>query len=150
MTRITDFKQDLQTINEIKNGIEKKVVFLRISRISYKYRKTLLDTLELVKLLNNKQVDAYLLIVGVVYDEEVFREIQDQIEDYGRIINDNNVAIDAKKIINTADFVIGTGRSFMEAASLGKVLLSPVANLSVPVLVTQENYLEAQEGPSFL
>ena len=46
----------------------------------------------------------------------------------------------ASEIINIGDIIIGTGRNFMEASSLGKTMLVPYQNLSYPLLVNEDNF----------
>ena len=48
-------------------------------------------------------------------------------------------AYKASEFLYLADFVIGTGRSFMEATSLGIPTLTPAKNTDIPILIDEKN-----------
>ena len=58
------------------------------------------------------------------------------------VITGNKYTIDASKLINVADVVIGTGRGFMEGASQKKVMLCPSDKSDYPILATPENIFD--------
>jgi hypothetical protein len=62
---------------------------------------------------------------------------------YVSFVTDPGITKEASRMLYLADAVIGTGRSFMEAASLGKPLLTINAADDYPVLINQDNFSDA-------
>ena len=116
-----------------------EMIFLRITRIGRYYYKTLMDSIRLVEELNGRGIAAKLLVVGRVYEQCVVEEVLAHHCRHVMIVSDDAWVADAKQVIGIADFVIGTGRSAMEAMAQGKPVLVPVANGCFPRLVRQEN-----------
>jgi hypothetical protein len=59
------------------------------------------------------------------------------------VITDSKYTTEASKLNYLADAVIGTGRGFMEASSLGKPLLAINSRDQYPTLIKNDNFLEA-------
>ena len=126
------------------NSTELKI--LRVSRIGAYYKKTLFSTIELAEVLSEKY-SIKLQIVGVVQDISTFKELEERLQSVGfsfELITDNR-AFFGSSYIPDSDIVVGTGRSFMEAMSFGKIVLSPAMNSRFPVLVSDDNFLELFE-----
>ncbi|MDG1279041.1 MAG: hypothetical protein P8O16_17310 [Algoriphagus sp.] len=118
-----------------------KINFMRVSRLGGAYEKTLWDTLKMINVLNDK-FPVHLYIVGRIQDEIRFSKFVDVINRDNlpvTIITDDRASRGAD-FLYLADFVIGTGRSFMEALSLGIPSLTPAVNMDWPVLVLKENF----------
>lgn len=118
-----------------------RINFMRVSRLGGAYEKTLWDTLKMINVLKDK-FPVHLYIVGRIQDEIRFSK-------FVEIINRDNLPVTiitderasrGADFLYLADFVIGTGRSFMEALSLGIPSLTPAINMDWPVLVVKENF----------
>lgn len=128
-------RQDLIRIAELRQYLVPDTpVILRIARIGTGYEKSILQGIRLTERLNASGVSVQFLLIGAIQDECVFNNLMEFSGDNVKIITDDRFTINASELINVADVVIGTGRSFMEAALLNKVMLSPASNLSLPVL----------------
>lgn len=139
--RVRSFRTDNFLVRQIQERIPKPYNFhiLRITRIGFYYKKTLLASITLLNELRKHGVNACLIIVGAIYDPDVHSELKKLGGVHVYIFTDATLVTDAKRILAVADIVIGTGRSLMEAASLGLPVLSPVSNLDIPVLLTSKN-----------
>lgn len=125
--------------SEIKNN--SVINFVRISRLGGAYEKTLRDTLTMIDSLR-LEYPVHLYIIGRVQNEIRFADFEKDIADRKlpvTIITDARASRGAD-FLYLADFVIGTGRSFMEALSLGIPSLTPSINMDWPVLVRKENF----------
>lgn len=131
--RVTQFPDNNLLIEEIKHQINGRVSFLRISRISTYYENSILQSIRLIdQLVADGYKNVILVIVGVVESKDVLKKISSpNVLLFTDKIHTNN----AKELINAFDFVIGTGRGLMEAASKGKILLSPSKYYKFPILV---------------
>ncbi|WP_133063440.1 glycosyltransferase family protein [Flavobacterium aurantiibacter] len=135
--KLTVLKEDQRQEQKVTNSIN----FLRISRLGGAYEKTLGDTFNLLTDLKSS-FKVNLFVVGKVQDKARFEALERKGSQIGVEISyiTDERAYKASDFIYLADFAIGTGRSFMEAASLGIPTLAPVANASVPILVTKNNF----------
>lgn len=115
----------------------KALKIMRISRISYYYEKSLLDSVTLVDKLNDNGINAVLILIGKIEDKAVFNKLDSSKNILMKV--EKQHYLNAKRYLKFADVIIGTGRSFMEAAAFNKILLAPAKNLSIPVLVTNKN-----------
>lgn len=146
--RVETFKSDWDKIQRIKNkhGLDNSQrIFLRICRISYFYAKSIKQSIDLIKELNTSNIEIALLIVGNIQNEEVFESLIDYSKNIPNIYfeTDHEIIKDAKQIIDIADFVIGTGRGFMEACCKSKIMLAPANNHKLPVLINEINFKDA-------
>jgi len=117
--------------------------FMRIARIGETYKKGIMDSIRLIQALNLKlKEEVKLLIVGTVQDPRVYDEL---VKARGNDFNimffvDDIYTQEASRHLNIADAVIATGRGVMEAASLGKPILTPAKNSTFPILITKRNF----------
>lgn len=132
--------QDLIRISKIKKFLSKDdVSILRISRISSVYEKSIKQAINLTLKLVEDGHKIKLFIIGVVQQEDIYNELLKYQSDNIIFLVENEYTVKASALIDFADIVLGTGRSFMEAALLGKTMLVPCSNLDFPILVTSEN-----------
>lgn len=147
--RIQQFEDNVEGIGEIQNNLKKQhknsFKFLRITRIGNYYKKSSLQLIHLVKKLRKEGLDCCLIFIGTVEEVLILKELIQEGEDFTYFFTDNKYTTNAKSFINCADAVMGTGRSFMEAAAKSKILLSPVKNSSIPLLIQSSNFAKAFE-----
>lgn len=138
--RVPVIQPDMGAIIEIKKYLrDDAIVFLRIVRLSEFYKQNILSCIKLMKYLREDGFDAQLLLIGSVQDKGVYEEISSHADDDIVLVTEDKYTVNASKLISVADYVIGTGRGAMEAAMQGKVLLSPVQGVPIPVIVTPKN-----------
>lgn len=142
--RIVPIEQDLLRINRLKLKIDATYkIFLLISRIDKYKKSTIMQTIDLVNKLNDDGIKSTLLIIGALQDLDVYNEMKSKLNKNIQIIMDDENTINASQLIDIADFVVGSGRSFMEAASRQKIMLCPSSNSKYPLLITKDNFHEA-------
>ena len=130
----------------IKKNTE-NFIFLRVCRIGYSYKKSIVDSINLISMLleaNFKNVKLYL--IGVVQNADIFEEFKKhELVKNGhlKILTDSTFTYEASKMLYLADAVIGTGRGLMEAASLGKPILAIDKNGEIPVLLNDRYFNDA-------
>lgn len=122
--------------------------FVRIARIGKTYKKSILDSIELIDTLyeSNKKLKLKLFIIGVVECPETLSEILNNkyVNDGTvRILTEDKYTIGASKMLYLADAVIGTGRGIMEAASLGLPSLTVNSLSNTPTLITKDTFDDA-------
>ena len=140
-----------QEIEDFYKDIELKM--MRICRIGDFYFETItamISFLEEQLKLNKK---SRLIIIGHVEDDKFIYKLQDLIKskslsEYVLILTDSHHTINASGFLYYSNIVMGTGRSFMEAAAYGHIMLAPVANSKFPTLATLEN-IEILESNNF-
>ena len=138
--RVSLIQQDYGAIIKIKNNISiEHKIFLRIARFSELHKDSILQSMRLVKLLSDQGFKVHLLVIGYIYDKEVYNELLSYKPINVTFLTDDEFTVNASRLINVADYVIGSGRSFMEAALLGKIMLAPTANTSIPIIVNNDN-----------
>jgi hypothetical protein len=139
--RIGYVEQDIPRINKIKLQIPPdRKIFLRITRLSNYYRDSIFQSINLIKLLNHQKYPCQLVLIGVNQDHQLLDELLRLKDEDITILTDEYYTTDASALIDIGDFVIGTGRGFMEAASRGKVLLAPLQDSDIPLLITEKNF----------
>lgn len=109
------------------------VKLLRITRIGHYYRKTLEDSIELLREMRGAGIAARLFVVGKVADHEVYEAFAET-EGVVFLTEERHYQL-ASELIPLFDIVIGTGRSAMEGLAHGKPVLAPVRNARIPRLV---------------
>jgi glycosyltransferase involved in cell wall biosynthesis len=117
-----------------------KITFVRISRLGGAYEKTLLDTFNLIEKLSEKY-PVQLIVIGRIQDNDRFEKLVEAGREKNipvKYITDER-ATKGSDFLYLADFVIGTGRSLMEATSLGLPTLTPAVNSNFPVLLNSSN-----------
>lgn len=139
--RVLDVNTDNKRVDELKKHIfdSSAKIFLRIGRITEHYHNSIKQSINLVNTLNEKNQNATLLIVGSLQSKRVLEELKEFCDKNIIIITDPRFTQNASELIEIADFVIGTGRSLMEAASQGKILLTPNNSAQHPILVSNDN-----------
>lgn len=143
--RIREIPPDFSRIKSIKLSVDcnKSKVFLIISRLEEYKKNDILQAINLIKKLNSEGIKTKLIIIGALQDETVGKEIKQNMDNNIYLFTDDKYTINASQLIDVADFVIGGGRSFMEAASKGKIMLCPLKNSNYPLLVTENNFQNA-------
>lgn len=144
--RVIPFKQAVERIALLKKDLmlDSKRVVLRIGRIDGGYVKTAMQCIRLVKMLHETDPSFVLLLIGNVADPSVYKRIIDYGGecDFIHYITDRYYTLNAKELLDIAEVVVGTGRNFMEACSLGKTMMAPNKDRNFPVLVTSNNFEE--------
>lgn len=122
-------------------------VFVRICRIGRTHRKSVEDSMQLISYFHTQGYrHVRLLVIGVIEDMDVFSELNRKarmISSGVQFLTDSQVTEKASRMLYLADAVVGTGRGFMEAASVGVPLLTLNAEDRYPVLIDGDNYLDA-------
>lgn len=141
--RINEVPQDSTLIARARDGIgAQDVVFLRIARFGLLHKASSQQTLALVKRLRQDGVPARFVQIGVVNSDATLQGVRACLEREDRVLIEPEFTRRASALIEAGDFVVGTGRSFMEAAARGRVLLCPLQNEPLPAIVTRENFNE--------
>lgn len=141
--RLAPFACDVDRMAVLRSHIEiGKRVILRIARFCKSYEESMVQGIRLVKRLNQEGQECQFVIVGTAEDDGVYERIAALADENICLFTEECFTLDANELIDIADVVIGTGRGFMEAASRGKVLLTPLADGSLPLLVTEDNFHE--------
>ena len=121
--------------------------FLRICRIGSAYNKSINDSIFLIETLLSKGIKKVkLYIVGVIEDLNIFTKYNNHpLVKNGHVIflTDPIYTTEASKMLYLADAVIGTGRGLMEASSLSIPLLAINKEDNIPVLLNNDNFLDA-------
>jgi glycosyltransferase involved in cell wall biosynthesis len=141
--RIDSIVPDQGRIGELKKTHPGGFTFLRISRIGSHHEESLIQSINLINALNEEGLSVNLLIIGTIEDQGIYQKLTDLASGpFITFITDKYYTLNANTLIDIGDFIIGAGRSLMEAASLGKVLLTPAKNSKFPVLVQPEIFDE--------
>lgn len=128
-----------------KHNNDEAIKILRIARIGHHYKQSILQGVNLIEFLLNNGFNVKLIIVGTVQNVEILDQIKKYInkkELLKKVIieTSDEFTFKASEILNIGDIIIGTGRNFMEAASLNKLLLVPYKNDKFPLLVHDKNF----------
>lgn len=134
--------QDDKRIQELSTLLRKDfLTMLRIARISSAYEKSILQSILLVNKLNEASCKVQLVIVGIIQDDSVYENIIKYESENVIFVTNERYTINSSQLIDIADIVVGTGRGFMEAALLNKIMLASNSNLDIPILITKERVL---------
>ena len=141
--RVSRFQGDQSRVKEIQELVGDRKILLKIGRISEHYRSTLNQTIGLLGSLI-EHYDCALVLVGPLESPKLKEDLislseTNSLKDRVYFLDSPRFMREAHRLIPCADFVVGTGRGFMEAASLGKVLFAPVDEGDCAVLVTPTN-----------
>lgn len=126
--------------HRIEKANPEKITFVRVSRLGGAYEMTLRQTFMLLEKLHNFfQVELY--VIGRIQDQNRFDMLKSEGEQMSYSIHyiTDERASKGSSFLYLADFVIGTGRSFMEATSLGIPSLTPACKSEIPILVDSSN-----------
>ena len=147
---INEFTLYLTDLLSLKKGkkidIDADLVIGRISRFTKYYWTTFTQTINLLAELVSSGVDAHLVVIGTIQDEDAYQELIDLIsnkflEDRVTILTDRFYTIDASRYIWNFDCVIATGRGVMEACSYNKIVFVPaIKQLSLPMLLDEATF----------
>jgi hypothetical protein len=101
---------------------------------------TLRQTYNLLDKLSLK-IQVELFVIGKIQDNERFNTLKAEglNQNYTVHYITDERAFKGSDFLYLADFVVGTGRSFMEATSLGIPTLTPAQNTQTPILVNKAN-----------
>ncbi|MBO3115784.1 hypothetical protein J4050_03450 [Winogradskyella sp. DF17] len=128
-----------------KHKVNTEITILRIARIGNHYHQSILQGINLVKWLVEKGCNVKFIILGTIQSEEIYRDLldyinQNNITNHVIIETDDKFTHNASKVLSAGNIIIGTGRNFMEAASLGQILLVPYEDEDYPLLVDNDNF----------
>lgn len=139
--RVNEVECDNEKILQVRSRLNaSKSVILRIGRFDAFHQKTALQCVRLVRRLSDDGIPAQLVLLGTVQDWQVHNALVEEMGAHGIVITDGDLVKTASAILDVGDLVVGTGRSLMEAASRGRVVLAPVFAASLPALVTETNW----------
>jgi hypothetical protein len=140
--RCVPFNDDEIVSSEILKIAANKTSFLRISRITDHYKSSLIQSINLVRDLNNDSLKVCLFIVGVIQSEELFTLLKEHSKNVNEVyfMTEDKFTSNASKLINACDIIIGTGRGVMEGASKSKMILTPHKDSRYPVLIEKKNF----------
>lgn len=136
---------DHDKINELKALVDYDLydfVFLKIARIGQYYKDSIIEAINLAKVLEEYQSKRVLLIIiGVIEDAAIYSELEVLAKRHTNIkfITSNKYIYNASAVLDICDAFIGTGRGVLEAISLGKYALTSAIESSIPVLITPDN-----------
>jgi len=118
--------------------------FVRISRIGSTYKKSIDDSIRLIRELKKSGINQILLyIVGTIEDQEIYEALKLETQDLPvRFLTDDIYTYKASDMLYLADAVIATGRGVMEATALGKPVLAPALNSEIPLLLKKDNFYD--------
>lgn len=138
--RTNEVPQDPKRIARIRSDAPHGMLtFLRIARFSPHYDSASLQLLNLVKRLRTDGLSVRYVQIGSVQSKESEQLVSHQLDALDKIYTSDEYTIDASALIDAGDILLGSGRSFMEAAARERILLAPVRNSSTPALVTRQN-----------
>ncbi len=138
--RAVEPPEDPARVAEVRALAKGAPVLMRIARIGNTYAESFRQTIRLSNELTNRGARHALVLVGVVEDQPVLEELKKMAQGLEvHFLTDSHFTLNAAELVPAADLVVGTGRSIQEAASKGKVLLTPLAGSAMPVLVNKEN-----------
>lgn len=135
---------DRQLLTNCLKSDKNIFTFVQIIRINTGKHLQIQKTLQFLKRIVDEKIHARLILAGTVnspsekkYIEEYVRE--NHLNEHFTLITDGRVNR-GSDLLSLGDCIIGTGRSVMEAAILGKSVLVPVQNIEYPVLLDRENF----------
>lgn len=147
--RVQPVQGDVDRVEKLrqKHALGQEKIILRISRICRHYQSSCAQGINLVAKLAAEGMAVRLLLLGVVQSPEVKADLQAlivsrQAENLVIWEDDKSFTDNAAELLPLADAVIGSGRGFMEAASMNKLLLAISAAGDYPIGVTEANFAE--------
>jgi len=131
----------------ILNLKDENFTFVRICRIGISYKKSILDSFNLIKKIIDSGIsNIKLIVIGSIENIKFYNELKNNelvINGFIQFYTDENYTKEASKMLLLADAVIGTGRGLMEAASLSIPLLTINSKGEIPVLINKNNFWDA-------
>ena len=138
--RVNDFQTDKKIVDIIKKETAGKKILLRISRISNYYKKSFYQAINLVKQLNEDKITTLLVVIGTIESHELYEKLKESLSREEILIyTSKQFTVNAKRSIEAADMVLGTGRGLMEASFKNKIILTPLKESKYPALLKKEN-----------
>jgi len=146
--RISKFSNDEERIKLLASHLNKEHLnffkFLRISRIGNYFLKSALQTIDLVKDLNEAGAKCVFIYIGSIEDQILFNQLKENNSfSFVYFFTEEVFTNNSKELINFSDAVLGTGRSYMEACSKAKVMLAYNPEGKYPFLINDENFDKA-------
>lgn len=142
--RVIPFEQDTKRIASLRDelNLNGRRVILRIGRVDPFYYETAKQCINFTKALHKFDSSFVLVLIGNIVDTKTMEQMLHDAAgcDYIHFVTDRKYTLNAKELIDVAEIVVGTGRSFMEACSKGKKMMAPNIGNEYPVLVTSENF----------
>lgn len=138
--RVPEFEISLEAQIELlaeANCKADEVVVMRIARITRYYEKSILQTIKLAQVLQESGIRARAIIIGKPYDESMTADLRRRYPD-AFFACEERFSTDARRLLGCADLVVGTGRSFMEGAMAGKIMLAPNQASELALLATPD------------
>lgn len=112
-----------------------ELVVLRINRFVERFRPAIDQTLALGLALNAAGVRTRVVLLGSVDEPAFAAELAARALPGVTLVHDAEFTRQAAALLPIADAAVGTGRSLMEAACMGRVIFAPVAGRKLPALV---------------
>lgn len=146
--RVKPVKVDTERVTKFLNKYgTAELSLLRIARIGKHYHKSIIQAINVLGWLRSKDIPVRLIIIGTIQSNTVYDEVKEYIsskalEEHVIIETSDEFTHNASELLDVGDIIIGTGRNFMEAASLNKMLLVPYKDSDYPLLVTDSNFDE--------
>lgn len=140
--RVLPFSQDERRIESLKKEfyLEGRRVILRIGRFGG-YLCTAIQCIKMVKALHELDDRFVLVLIGVNNEENVEKlRLEAGGVDYIHIVTDDKYTLNAKALIDVAEIVVGTGRGFMEACFMDKLIMAPNKGQNFPELISEDNF----------
>ncbi len=143
--RVSVIHNDFDRLNALKEKIswsEDYKYFLRIARISLMNSHSIISTIELVKKLREENYPVKFIIIGVIEDVNLFNTLLNEYssKELGDFVTNTEFVHNSNELIEIADFVIGSGRSLMEAAFFKKPIYYPSLESNFPNLLLESNF----------
>ena len=119
--------------------------FLRIARIGKTYIQSIMQAIELVRIVREKNPKAKLVIIGVVEDQALLDQVIETAKAGNvplELYTTKDYTAEASRFLYAADAVIGTGRGVMEAMSLGLPVFAPMKGRKLPAFVNEKTFMD--------
>lgn len=135
-----------RTYEPVKKDLD-SFIFVRICRITNVYKKSIYDSINLIKKLKEKySYKVKLYIIGSKQDTNLYDSLiknKTVLNGDVIVITDPRYTFEASKLLYLSDAVIGTGRGLIEAMSLSRPVLTIDEKGDIPVLIDDSNFHDA-------
>lgn len=137
--------QDLEAQAELRARIgllEDEIAIVRIGRIEPHYGAVNRAAIALAARLRSLGIPARLVIIGTAESADEYAALSLLKAPQDQIVCDKRYTDRASKLLGMFRYSVGTGRGFMEAASMGHVMFcaSQDPRHGLPLLVTEKNF----------
>ena len=137
---------NISRLNKYETIKDDNLKLFQVIRIASEKHQQICKTLNLLKLLVEKKVRVKLILAGVVKSQSekdfiLGYILSNKLDKHFEFINDERV-YRGSDLLSLGDCVIATGRSVMEAASIGKLILVPTKTMDYPVVLDKQNFEE--------